>query len=594
MQSSTDGKQKVERADQLPVHTYAVPNSAIAVLNNHELLQKLSTDLASDLVSDLAAYDIRDKATLRSYYATLSHIALMRREYSEALEYTAKIRDLQEKPAAVEMSGIVSESIIAALKDVSNPEKAFESYFKARLSRMNYDVVQNEVKAFKGQAEMSSANVVVGLASEQLEPIAKSGQISKEIAMALLELNFVLRDELPYKQAIIACLKEFIDAHATMKEDIWGSRNVDLTGESGLIPVRVAVWDTGVDVSMFGDRVWTDPSGGPDRYGIAWDLDCKRTTGPLRLLHLTPEQEAIGKRYSRGLFDMQCQVDSREASEVKEKMSTLAPEELKGFIEPILAYTGNGHGTHVAGVSLAGNPAARLVTIRFEIPYTMAPYPVSREWGRSAASYLAESVGYLRSHGVRVVNMSWGYSPLEFEQSLEYHHVGSGAAERRRIAVEIFEEMSSSFEKAIKETPDTLFVAACGNENSDSRFEAFIPASFDLSNVITVGAVDSAGDEASFTNYGSSALYANGFHVDSVVPGGGREAWSGTSMAAPQVTNLAGKLLAKYPTLSTAQLRNLILDGTDEKAVGKDRTIRLLNEKSSFALAAAKSTVLGH
>ena len=47
--------------------------------------------------------------------------------------------------------------------------------------------------------------------------------------------------------------------------------------------------------------------------------------------------------------------------------------------------------------------------------------------------------------------------------------------------------------------------------------------------------------------------------------------------------NLAAKLLALDPSLSTAQLRQLIIDGSTGKDLGS-RTIRLLNPAASIAL----------
>ena len=70
-----------------------------------------------------------------------------------------------------------------------------------------------------------------------------------------------------------------------------------------------------------------------------------------------------------------------------------------------------------------------------------------------------------------------------------------------------------------------------------------------LPNLLTVGAVDSAGEEAAFTSYGPTVrVHANGFQVESYLPGGSRVAMSGTSMSSPQVANLAAKLLAVNPT----------------------------------------------
>ena len=49
-----------------------------------------------------------------------------------------------------------------------------------------------------------------------------------------------------------------------------------------------------------------------------------------------------------------------------------------------------------------------------------------------------------------------------------------------------------------------------------------------------VGAVDQAGDPTDFTSGGRNVkVYANGFQVESYVPGGGTMKMSGTSMASP-------------------------------------------------------------
>jgi len=53
--------------------------------------------------------------------------------------------------------------------------------------------------------------------------------------------------------------------------------------------------------------------------------------------------------------------------------------------------------------------------------------------------------------------------------------------------------------------------------------------------------------------------------VESLLPGGDRVKFSGTSMASPQVANLAAKLFALNPKLTVAEVRTAILDGAERK-----------------------------
>jgi len=58
-------------------------------------------------------------------------------------------------------------------------------------------------------------------------------------------------------------------------------------------------------------------------------------------------------------------------------------------------------------------------------------------------------------------------------------------------------------------------------------------------------------NETSFTSYGSTVVVdADGYNVESYVPGGAKLRLSGTSMASPNVVNLAAKLFALNPALT--------------------------------------------
>jgi subtilisin family serine protease len=181
-----------------------------------------------------------------------------------------------------------------------------------------------------------------------------------------------------------------------------------------------------------------------------------------------------------------------------------------------------------------------------------------------------------------VVNMSWGDDAAEFETWLSKTGGGADPERRKQKAAELFALWKSAIEDALKAAPDTLFVTAAANSDSNVGFIEDVPAALHLPNLIGVGAVNQAGDETSFTSHGDTVLaHADGFQVDSVVPGGGRLRLSGTSMAAPNVVNLAAKLIALDPTLTPAQTIDLIRRGATATEDGRRH---LIDEKRSVAL----------
>jgi subtilisin family serine protease len=135
---------------------------------------------------------------------------------------------------------------------------------------------------------------------------------------------------------------------------------------------------------------------------------------------------------------------------------------------------------------------------------------------------------------------------------------------------------------ALASVPEILFVCAAGNSDEDNAFQEDIPSSFKLSNMLTVGAVDQAGDRTSFTSFGENVeVYANGFEVDSYIPGGDRMPFSGTSMASPNVANLAAKILAVKPSLKPAEVAALIKQGAEK---GGNEDFPLIHPKKTAGL----------
>ena len=258
---------------------------------------------------------------------------------------------------------------------------------------------------------------------------------------------------------------------------------------------------------------------------------------------------------------------------------------MPAFLENLELYSIYVHGTHVAGIASRGDPAARLALGRITFDWHNVPLKPTEELVQRGASDYAVYVKWFRDHGVRVVNMSWGGTPQDYETALEKNGVGKDAAERKEMARHFFDEDSAGLKAALKSAPDILFICAAGNSDANSGFNETEPAEFRLPNLLTVGAVDQAGDETSFTSYGDTVLVdADGYQVDSTVPGGARLELSGTSMASPNTVNLAAKLLALDPKLAPPQVIKLIVDGATPSADGRRHNI---DPKHSVALLQA-------
>src|SRR5690606_19067855 len=128
------------------------------------------------------------------------------------------------------------------------------------------------------------------------------------------------------------------------------------------------------------------------------------------------------------------------------------------------------------------------------------------------------------------------------------------AEERQALARFTVDTIRAVLQRGMQEAPHVLFVGAAGN--AGTSVESANPATrFSLPNFLLVGAVDKTGARARYTNSGPEVtLYANGERVPARLPGGTVSYPSGTSMATPNVTNAAAKMLAVNPQLSGAEL----------------------------------------
>lgn len=584
-------KKKVASQSDLPRFTYPMTMPASDLLQaDQATFNAFARKVQTDLDTILRDYDISDKATLRELLGIKADLQQLSGDYEGSLKTVQELRAMQDKPAAKLTTRLRSESELQAALQTKNSsgadyEQAFTKSYAEAVNTLPWDVVQDWAKAAWAQSKTTSRAGVVAMVRTELDPaVEKSKALSNDQAWELVDIRTYLQFGLPEKQAVAQILGDYVKAHNVMKPDIWEAREVTLTPADKLAPVLVGIWDSGVDVSIFGDKVFNDPH--PTKSGNhGWAFDDKGypTTG--WLYPLTPAQQKEYPTFRdelKGRVDLENGVDSPEAEALRKRMSTMTPEQAhqRDELHKVLGFYM--HGTHVAGIASRGNPAIRLVVARFDDQLPDLPFQPTAEWAHRMADGFMKMSDYFRTRNVRVVNMSWGDDPREIEQWLAKTGGPTIPAERKHLADEIYNIWHDAVENAIKGAPNTLFVCAAGNSDSDASFLRDVPAGLRLPNLIAVGAVNQAGDETSFTSYGPTVVVdADGYEVESYIPGGARVKLSGTSMASPNVANLAAKLFALDPSLTPTQAIDLIRRGATTTEDGRRH---LIDEKKSVEL----------
>jgi subtilisin family serine protease len=593
--SQTGEKKKVNSQADLPRFSYplSVPASELLQADN-ATFNAFAAKVRADLDTVFRDYSIDDKSTLRTLLAVKLDLEQLAGQYQEGLQTVAALRALQEKPAAKLIAFRYAQAMLQAAIDTGTTrgsayEEAFTKHYSEAIDPLPWDVVQDDAKASYAGSRLYTKSVAIANVMTTLDPAVKtSGALDNTEAWELISARNDLQSWIPLLSVRAQVLRQYIAAHNTVKPDIWAAREVTLTNDQDLPPVLVAIWDSGIDVSIFPEQLFTDPKPtASGAHGLAFDN--QGASSKSWLYPLTAEQQKEYPEFlqlRQGRLDIENGIDSPAADAAQKRFNTLSPEQIHQFFELDKWLGFYVHGTHCAGIAARGNAAARLVVARFNDELTDLPFAPTADWARRLGVDFQEMSDYFRTRNVRVVNMSWGDEPQEFETWISKTGGGADPVERKKRAAEIYAIWRNAIETAIKNAPNTLFVTAAGNSDSDSGFIDDVPSSLHLPNLISVGAVNQAGDETSFTSYGSAVVVdADGYNVESYVPGGSRLRLSGTSMASPNVVNLAAKLFALNPALTPEQVIELIRQGA---TTSEDGRRHLIDEKQSVALLQAK------
>ncbi|MEW6283326.1 MAG: S8 family serine peptidase, partial [Candidatus Eremiobacterota bacterium] len=214
----------------------------------------------------------------------------------------------------------------------------------------------------------------------------------------------------------------------------------------------------------------------------------------------------------------------------------------------------HGHGTHCSGtIAGEGNNENGVVGVNWGARVMGVKFLNANGGGTLADA--VKAIAYATKMGARITSNSWG---------------GGGFNEALR--------------DAIAASP-ALHIYAAGNSSSNNDARPAYPASYDLPNIVAVAAHDRNDNPARFTNYGATSvdLAAPGVDIYSTLPGERYDSWSGTSMATPHVSGVAGLIATLYPDSTNDQIKSRLMNGAVPMAsmAGKTVTGGRLNAANS-------------
>jgi hypothetical protein len=597
--AQTSPKKTATTEADLPRFSYPVDDDVQHLLDmSTKDFLRFAGPIRSDVEKTLHDYDIQDHEAHRKLLHARLDLELLSGENAAALQTIQQIRSLEDKPVARLTTGLNEEAIARARLAGADPAFAgcpanYQAAYAKIVDALPWGVTGDYMKQQKSFAGLMSKPFFAGVVDSELgHTISKDHAVSFDQAERLLQMRVMVDYAVACKQPTIEVVTAYVKMHDVSKPDIWPAREVVLPPTDKLTPVNVGIWDSGFDTSLFAAQLLDDALADPqDRHGIAFDVLSHRTHG--ELIPLSPQEV---KDYPDFVTAMQAVGDIQSGSDTpasvafKQRTAAMTPQQMSSFYDEMGIVDGYAHGTHVAGIAARGNPAIRLSYVRVTYDNGNPHMPPTDQLVKDNVRSDAAAVQWFKDHHIRVVNMSWWDTPSNYEKDLAANGIGKDTAERKQLARHYFEIERDGLLAALNSAPEILFVTIAGNNNADNAFEEVIPSSFRLPNLIVAGAVDRAGDETNFTSYGENvAIHADGQAVESVVPGGSKVKMSGTSMAAPQVTNLAAKLLAIDPELSPSEVIALIRDGSDTSADGRRH---LMNPKRSVELLESRNKSL--
>lgn len=575
-------------ASPLPAEQKPVVRSQSDLAQSHVLLDGLPSKamwdktFVTEVIPKLRAeserirseYDVLDPAVALQLRAGLAAIAILQGRARDATALVAEARAAATKPQDRSLA-LLPIDVAAASRPTDRTDcKAGAAHIADLLRSSDAAVTRDTVLGRLSQFETTSAAFLVGLARSRIDQAAGDGQritVLQGLDLANWRVQATILP--PCRTAYSAAMRAWLAEPRNRPTDIWTHREPEPKLLAGAKPVVVAVWDGGLDPSLFPGQLAIDPAEpmdgrDNDGNGVADDWN-----GPTYGNHMEPapaplapisnelaKQLAFQMVLRKGEMDLSTGDDTpeaaiygqraREADEVAQERDALLWDEVGYF----------SHGTAVASEIADGAPFVRLYNVSV-LPFRRDPGPIpldEKQIDRWIAA-IGHLGGRLRGAGVRVVNISWAVTADEIASSLRDTEAAGESQASARANV-MFEHVEAALRRLIRDCPDILFVAGAGNSNQSDDLLAAVPQSLHEPNMLVVGAAGINGRLANFTTFGKGVdIYAWGVGVPVRLPGGMKAKGTGTSEAAPLVARAAASMLAVRPSLSPTALAKGLL-----------------------------------
>jgi len=381
---------------------------------------------------------------------------------------------------------------------------------------------------------------------------------------------------------------------------------------------NIAVIDSGVDYKHMDlkHNIWENPASPQDVVA-----DGKTYKNAINGWNFAESNNQIIDYKYLGTFSADCTKIFETQAKILQGTATQAEKDWyaqkkadQTFLKELGKFGNFVHGTHVSGISARNAVDAKIIgmklipteqSVRELIAHYRAHHgnraadnPMAKMYLQMMAQrqgdMLATTGKFAAATLARVANGSFGTSVAAVKpvmKQLLTQILGSEPSEADQVEYAKFfiNEVIKSCKAFVAAAPKTLFVFAAGNDGADNDTMPVSPANVKADNVITVAATNGTASLATFSNYGATLVEvaAPGVAIDSTIPGDKHLQMSGTSMAAPFVTNVAGLVVDENNALSPLEVKKVLMSTVDVKAFlqGKVVTSGIVNKARAVEAA---------